>query len=67
MFVGDDALIGLAVAGAFLLRIANAFIADPLPLFQTSASVAMGLDRSQRGNRHVFQSGVIFHGRSQRL
>ena len=44
MFVGDDALIRLTVTSALLLRIADAFMAGLLPLFQAPASIAMGLN-----------------------
>ena len=67
VFVGDDAFMGFPVPGAFLLRIADAFAAGPLPLFQAAAGVAVGLNRSQRRSRHRFQDGSIGDCRPQGL
>jgi len=65
--VGDDAFMGFPMPDALLLRIADPFTADPLPLLQTPTGVSVGFNRSQRGNGRQFQDGSIGDCRPQGL
>jgi hypothetical protein len=56
---------GFPMPGAFLSRMADAFAAGLLPLFEAAAGVAMSLKGGQRRNGHGFENSRIRHGRTQ--